>query len=354
MPDNSQKTEGASPRRLQKARTEGDFPAARELVSATQFFAFILLAAAYFPDWMLSVQAAFRMGLRQAFSASLTPNDLIAMFTRLSTAVLRPLAILGFALLAVTVLFQMASTNMGFSLARLAPKFARINPARKLKDLPGRNMEHFFQAIVMIPVMFWLTWSMVKDRLPELLRLPMMPVAAAAGTTGLLVKDGMRKASIVLLVLGAVMLVRERARYSKRLRMSKQDLRDELKDTEGSPQTKARIRRLQRDMRRRNMMRDVAKATAVVVNPTHYAVAIRYEQGAMAAPMVVAKGRNYLAARIRLRAVENLVPIIENPPLAQALYKSVDVGQEIPAHLYRAVAEILAYIFKLMGRTGKR
>jgi flagellar biosynthetic protein FlhB len=98
----------------------------------------------------------------------------------------------------------------------------------------------------------------------------------------------------------------------------------------------------------------VAKATAVVVNPTHYAVAIRYEQGAMAAPMVVAKGKNYLAARIRLRAVENLVPIIENPPLAQALYKSVDVGQEIPAHLYRAVAEILAYIFKLMGHKGKR
>ena len=94
--------------------------------------------------------------------------------------------------------------------------------------------------------------------------------------------------------------------------------------------------------------------TAVVVNPTHYAVALRYEQGTMAAPLVVAKGRNYLAARIRQRAVENQVPIIENPPLAQALYKSVDVGQEIPAHLYRAVAEILAYIFKLMNNTGRR
>ncbi len=106
----------------------------------------------------------------------------------------------------------------------------------------------------------------------------------------------------MLLVLGLGDAVRERASYGKRLRMSKQDLRDESKDTEGNPQTKARIRRLQRDMRRRNMMRDVAKATAVVVNPTHYAVAIRYEQGAMAAPMVVAKGRNYLAARIRQRA----------------------------------------------------
>jgi flagellar biosynthetic protein FlhB len=179
-------------------------------------------------------------------------------------------------------------------------------------------------------------------------------VTAGAAAAGLLVKDALRKASLALLVLGAAMLVRERGRYNRRLRMSKQDLRDEMKETEGNPQTRARIRRLQRDLRRRNMMRDVARATAVIVNPTHYAVAIRYEQGTMAAPQVVAKGRNYLAARIRLRATENLVPIIENPPLAQALYKSVDVGQEIPAHLYRAVAEILAYIFKLMGQTGRK
>jgi flagellar biosynthetic protein FlhB len=355
MADSSQKTEGASPRRLQKARTDGDFPAAREFVSAVQFFSFVLLAAAYFPNWLQSVEAAFRMGLRQAFSVSLTPNDLIAMFLRLSTAVLRPLAMLGLGLLAITVFFQMAATNMGISLARLAPRFDRLNAFRKLKDMPGNNTAHFFQAVVMIPVMFWLTWSMVKDRLPEILRLPLMPVTAGAAAAGLLVHDALRKSSFVLLVLGMVMLVRERSKYNKRLRMSKQDLRDEAKDTEGNPQTKARIRRLQRDMRRKNMMREIAKATAVIVNPTHYAVAIRYEQGVMAAPLVVAKGKNYLAARIRQRANENQVPIIENPPLAQALYKSVDVGQEIPAHLYRAVAEILAYIFKLMGnQTGKR
>lgn len=317
-----------------------------------QFFSFILLSGAYFPTWLVAVQSAFRIGLRQSFSASLTPNDLIGMFQRLSEAVLRPLAVLGLAMLAVTVFFQMASANLSFSLARLAPKFDRLNPIQKLKDMPGRNMGNLFQSIVMIPVMFWLTWSMVKERLPELLHLPMMPVSAGAAAAGLLVKDAMRKAAIVLLVLGLVMLIRERSRYSKRLRMSKQELRDEFKDTEGNPQTKARIRRLQRDLRRRNMMREVAKATAVVVNPTHYAVAIRYEQGAMAAPLVVAKGKNYLAARIRQRANENQIPIIENPPLAQTLYKSVEVGQEIPAHLYRAVAEILAYIFKLMGNTG--
>ena len=359
MADTGQQTEKATPRRLEKARGQGNFPAAREFVSAVQFFAFVAFGAAWFPDWVQTVQTALRMGLRQAFATSLTETDVFMIMGRLSAAVLRPLAVLGMVLLAITVLFQLASTNFGFSLVRLAPQFERLNPVSKLKDLPGRNVGSFMQAIVMMPVMFWLTYALVRDRLPELLRLPLMPVSSAGAAAGLLVKDAMRKASFVLVVLGLVMLVRERGRYSKRMRMSKQDVKDEQRDTDGNPQTKGRVRRLQRDMRRKNMMRNVARATAVVVNPTHYAVAILYEQGSMAAPKVVAKGKNFLAARIRQRAIENQVPIIENPPLAQTLYKSVDVGQEIPAHLYRAVAEILAYIFKLManshgtGRTRK-
>jgi len=130
--------------------------------------------------------------------------------------------------------------------------------------------------------------------------------------------------------------------------MSKQDIKEESKDAEGNPQMKARIRRLMRDRLRLNMMKNVPNATAVVVNPTHYAVAIRYQVDSMAAPLVIAKGKNYLALRIRQKALEHQIPIIENPPLARALYESVEVGQEIPTHLYRAVAEILAYIYKLM------
>jgi flagellar biosynthetic protein FlhB len=132
------------------------------------------------------------------------------------------------------------------------------------------------------------------------------------------------------------------------MRMTKQEIRDEFKELEGNPEMKARIRRIRRDLLRRRMMQEVPKATAVIVNPTHFAVAIRYQMGSMAAPVVVAKGKNYLALRIRKKALEHQVPLVENPPLAQALYKSAEVGQEIPAHLYRAVAEILAYIFRLM------
>ena len=157
------------------------------------------------------------------------------------------------------------------------------------------------------------------------------------------------RAAGVFVVFGSVDLYRQMRRYQRDLRMSKHEIKEEAKDVEGNPQMKARIRRIQRDRARRQMMKEVSTATALVVNPTHFAVAIRYTMDSMAAPVVVAKGKNYLAQRIRQRAIEHQVPIIENPPLAQALYKSVDVGQEIPPHLYRAVAEILAYIFKLMN-----
>jgi flagellar biosynthetic protein FlhB len=122
-----------------------------------------------------------------------------------------------------------------------------------------------------------------------------------------------------------------------------------MRDAEGNPQMKQRVRRIQRDRARKQMMKQVPTATAVIVNPTHFAVAIRYRMESQAAPMVVAKGKNYLALRIKQKAIENQVPIIENPWLAQALYASAEVGQEIPPQLYRAVAEILAYIYKLMN-----
>jgi len=354
MADSSQRTEKPTPRRLIKAREQGDFPAAREFVSAVHFTAFIVLATANFPGWLTGVLSAFRFGLRLAFSGSLTPSDLLKILVRLSSLILQPLAILGLTLLVLTLLIQLISTNLGVSLTRLAPKLDRLNPAQRLKQLPVNNITAFLQTVVMIPVMSWIAWALVRDRLPALLRLPMISAGGAAATAGLLIYDALRKAAVVLVLLGLVMLVRDRSRYTKRLSMSKQEIREEAKDTDGNPQTKARVRRVQRDMRRRHMMRDVPSATAVIVNPTHYAVAIRYEQGQMAAPVVVAKGKNYLAARIRQKATENQVPIIENPPLAQALYKTVEVGQEIPAHLYRAVAEILAYIFRLMGHGGGR
>jgi flagellar biosynthetic protein FlhB len=153
----------------------------------------------------------------------------------------------------------------------------------------------------------------------------------------------------LFMLFGTIDLVRQKRRYAKDMRMSRHDIKEEFKESEGNPQMKMRIRRLMRDRIRRNMMKQVPTATAVIVNPTHYAVAIRYQLDWATAPRVVAKGKNYLALRIRQRALDHQVPLIENPPLAQALYKSAEIGQEIPANLYRAVAEILAYVYRLMN-----
>jgi flagellar biosynthetic protein FlhB len=175
-----------------------------------------------------------------------------------------------------------------------------------------------------------------------------MPLEQGLGRVGESLGDLLWKAAMLFFVFGAVDLFRQRRRWMGELRMSKQEIRDEQKEVEGNPLIRMRIRRLQREALRRRMMQQVPKATAVIVNPTHYAVAIRYQMNASGAPKVVAKGKNWLALRIREVAVRNQVPVVENAPLARSLYGSVEVGQEIPAHLYQAVAEVLAYIYRLM------
>jgi flagellar biosynthetic protein FlhB len=252
------------------------------------------------------------------------------------------------AVAAATLAFRLATTRFGFSLKKLAPDWKRLDPAAKLRELPQQNLAALAQAAVLLPLFLGAVYWVVRDKLEGFLVLPLGSVENGARFLGTSLMDVFWKAAAVFLVFGSVDLFRQMRRYRRDLRMSRQEVREELKDLEGNPQMKARIRRLQRERSRRQMMKQVPTATAVVVNPTHFAVAIRYVMESMAAPVVVAKGKNYLARRIRQRAVEHQVPIIENPPLAQALYQSVDVGQEIPAHLYRAVAEILAYIFNLM------
>jgi flagellar biosynthetic protein FlhB len=299
--------------------------------------------------WLAQFRQTTRSLLLLAYSHDLQPEDLTALGHRLFWQQFLPLSLGGAAVACATLLFRLITTRFGLSLKKLTPELTRFNPISRLQELPRQTLPALLQAVVMLPLFLWAVWVIARDKLDAFLALPLGSVESGAGFMAQSLMELFWKAAAVFLVVGAFDLFRQMRRYTQDLRMSKQDIREEMKDIEGNPQMKSRIRRLQRDRARRNMMKEVATATAVVVNPTHFAVAIRYRMESMAAPLVVAKGKNYLALRIRKRAVENQVPIIENPPLAQALYKSVDVGQDIPPHLYRAVAEILAYIFKLMN-----
>ena len=349
MADKSGKTEQPTKRRLEKARKEGQFASAKELVSALQFMVFLGFLGVGGAAWFAGFRQSTRSVLALAFHGELRPEDLIHLAWQLTAQHVLPLVLAGMAVVAATLGFRLITTRFGLSLKKLAPDFKRLNPISKLKELPQQTLPSLGQAMVLLPLFLWAVYAMARDKLDAFLALPLQSAASGFGFIGNSLMELFWKAAGIFLIFGAVDLFRQTRRHNRELRMSKQEIREEMKDVEGNPQMKARIRRLQRDRARRQMMKEVPKATAVIVNPTHFAIAIRYQLESMAAPVVVAKGKNYLALRIRQKAVEHQVPIIENPPLAQALYKSVEVGQEIPAHLYRAVAEILAYIFKLMN-----
>jgi len=349
MADRSGKTEQPTERRVKKAREEGQFPSAREFVSALQFMVFLLLAGAGGGAWLSQFRITMRAMLEFAFQGELHPEGLVRLAYQVFWHNLVPLLLGGLAVVLATLGLRLLTTRFGLSLKRLVPDPARFNPMSRLRDLPRQNVGALVEAALLLPLFLWAVYVVARDKLDALLVLPLAAVEVGWVFLGVSLMGLFWKAAAAFLVFGSVDLFRQMRRYRRDLQMSKQEIKEELKDLEGNPQMKARIRRLQRERARRRMMKDVATATAVVVNPTHFAVALRYQTETMSAPLVVAKGKNYLAQRIRQRAVEHQVPIIENAPLAQALYHSVEVGQEIPPHLYRAVAEILAYIFKLMN-----
>lgn len=349
MPSSSDRTEKPSPRKLLKARREGQFASSKDFVNGLQFAVFVVLLAQLGPKLFGGFKEAASAVLRQAFRSDLSEDTLLEVIHQAFAQSLFPL-IAGSAILVGTgILFQLLSTRFSFSLHRIVPKGVNFSPISKLKSLPQKGFASAVQAIALLLVFGLMIYWIIENNAGMLLTLPLASLQIGLDTMRALVLSLLWKAVAFFLLFGMIDLFRQHRRFNQQMKMSKQELRDEQKDTEGNPQIKMRIRRLQRDARRRRMMDEVKTATAVVVNPTHYAVAIRYQHDQMSAPVVVAKGKNYLALRIRARAVEHQVPLIENPPLAQALYKSVDVGQQIPPHLYRAVAEILAYIYKLMN-----
>jgi flagellar biosynthetic protein FlhB len=345
MADKSQQTEKPTPRRIERARRDGRFAVSREAVGALQFLAFSALMAAFGAEYCSHVISTTRYLFRAAFTSELTSAEIMRLLKLIVQRDFLPLGIFGGLLLAVSLAAQLAVTRLGVSWKGLMPNLKRLNPLSRLREMPRQNVPALLQAMLLLPLFGAAVYSIVKDNWTALLRMPLEGVEQGARQMAISVQTLLWKVAMLFVVLGAFDYWRQSRRYMADLRMSKQEVREESKEMEGNP----RIRKLRREWLRRRMLAQVPKATAVIVNPTHYAVAIRYVVDSMAAPSVVAKGKNYLARRIRQKAIEHPVPIVENPPLAQALYNTAEVGQEIPLHLYRAVAEILANIYRSTG-----
>ncbi|MEO8098601.1 MAG: EscU/YscU/HrcU family type III secretion system export apparatus switch protein [Acidobacteriota bacterium] len=354
MADSGQRTEKPTQRRLENARKEGNYPASKEFITAVHFMGVVAIVTSFSGAFLFRLMRLMRYLLSLAFTTTLSMQQVVALARSTIAPDLLPLIFAGFGLTVLIVAIQMGTTGGGISFSKLAPDLKRLNPLSKITGLPGQNIPIFLQALLLLPLVGAVLYFELTENINSFMQLPWLDPRSAIARVGGTVETLLWRAAGLFLLVGICDLFWQRHRYTKQLKMSKQEVREEHKDQEGNPHMKARVRRIQRDMARRHMMKEVPTATAIIVNPTHYAVAIRYvipsAPGEVpSAPRVVAKGKNYLAGRIRKLAMENQVPIVENPPLARALYKSVDVGQEIPADLYRAVAEILAYIYRLMN-----
>lgn len=238
------------------------------------------------------------------------------------------------------------------SAERLQLHWAALNPANGFKRFaPGRASIETLKTLLIGGVIAWLCWRTVRGLLDDSGRLPWMSSAAAAALVWDRAVSLLWQVAWAILAIGVADYGLQKYRLLESLKMTKQEVKDEARMQDGSPEVKGRIRRVQREMARRRMLSDVKKATVVITNPTHFAVALEYRRGSMAAPLVLAKGQDHLALAIRERARQHGVPVVENRSLARALFAAAEVGQTIPAQLYAAVAEVLAQLIRLRQLT---
>ncbi len=248
----------------------------------------------------------------------------------------------------------LAQGGLIFAPEALALKPERMNPAGKLKQMFSlAGLSGILKSLLPFGIIVWIGYATISKHWGTVIHASELGVRAFAGFIVSVMGELVWKSGLVLVGWAGVDYLLVWQKNESDLKMSRQDMKDEAKQTEGNPANKGRIRRLQRSLRRRQMLRDTEKASVVITNPTHYAVALRYEME-MAAPIVVAKGRDFLAQEIKEVARWHGIPILENRPLAQALYKTVEVGQPIPGALYAAVAEILAFVFRAQARARQQ
>lgn len=350
MADSSQKTEQPTAKRLHKAREEGNFPVSAEMVAAVQFVGFVLMAGSWTSAWLAQLKTTTVLLIHKAFERDAEIASLLAIFQLVLNKNILQLGLALSALCLLVFFSHLAITNFGVSFKKLSIQFNRFNPLPKFQEIPKQGFGKVIEAIAILVFTGIVLYTLASENLGRLASLPFARLETSVRVSASILLALLWKAAGLMLAFGLVDLFRKKQKHWKDLRMSRQEIADELKETEGNPHLRARIRKLRRDLLRRRMMSEVPKSTVVIVNPTHFAVCIRYVPESMATPVVVAKGKNYLALRIRQVAREHEIPLVENPPLAQSLYKAVEVGQEIPPLFYRAIAEVLAYVYQMMDR----
>jgi flagellar biosynthetic protein FlhB len=343
-----ERTEAATGRRIQRAREEGQVVRSRELSTFVELITAVGVLMLLAEPLLRTLEGVMRAGFTLDRASAFDPQQMLERLHAQTLDVMLAFAPLLGLLLAAALLAPFLLSGWNFTFKPLTPDFGRLNPLHGIRRVFSVNglvelAKALAKSLLIGGVAAWAIWH----SLDSLFALPAEPLERALAHLGaeVLTTALIIVAAFVFLVVVDVPF--QMWQYAKNLRMTKEEVRQEVKESEGDPQIKARIRALQREAARRRMMAEIPKAQVVVTNPTHFAVALRYEEKRMAAPVVVAKGAALLAARIVEIAREHRVPVVEAPPLARALYRHADVGDEVPQRLYTAVAQVLAYVYQL-------
>ncbi len=343
-----ERTEQPTEKRLREAREKGQVARSRELATAAVF----LLSVAAMVGFGGSIAGAVADWLRASLQvppAGMTDAGFLTdRFAVLLTSLLSLLSPVWLAALVGAVLAPIALGGLRFSSTSVMPDLKRLDPVAGLTRIYGRDgLADLIKSILRSLLIAGLAGTVIVISAPRFVALMRQPLESAAVDGFQLLVRVLVALGFGLLVLAAIDVPYQIWSHRKRLMMTRQEIRDELKETEGRPEVKARIRRLQQTMAQGRMMADVPRADVILVNPTHYAVALVYSGPQMRAPKVVAKGRDLIATAIRELAEQHGVPIVSSPPLARVLYRSVEIGQDIPVSLYSAVAQILGHVYQV-------
>ncbi len=344
-----ERTEQPTGKRREEARREGRVAKSPDLTAALVLLGSLGVHAMAGTRFMADAQEALRHGLALiAASRDLTADGALALGAEAvmtSVGLAWPFVVIP---VLVALAAQLLQTRFAFSPAALAPQWSRLDPLAGLRRLlGGQGAIELIRALLKLSLVAAVAWVVVGRDWPFLLALAGQGIGGVVPALGRTVWSLWLATGVTYLLFAGLDYGYQWWQHERRLRMTREEVREESKHTDGNPLLRGRIRSLHRRMAGRRMMTEVERADVVLRNPTHYAVALRYQSGRMNAPKVVAKGARLLARRIVDVATRHGVPVVENPPLARALFRAVAVGQDIPQHLYRAVAEVLAYVYSL-------
>jgi flagellar biosynthesis protein FlhB len=348
MAETDNNTEKATPKRLEEARKKGQVAKSREVASA--LIMVVCLIYFYFDaDGIVNritemMKGSFSNLHRTDLTIDAIQLLVIDLIIKVSVMIL-PLLL---TLMVAGILANVMQVGILFSTESLQPKLSKVNPLKGLKNMFSlKSFVELFKNLFKLTLVGFIAYVTIKNEALDVSPLMEQDVWQIMAYMGRISFKILLATCWVLIVLALMDYLYQHWEHGRSLKMSKQDIKDEYRNSEGDPLIKARVRRLQREIAMRRMMAKVPTADVVITNPTHLAVALKYDQARMSAPVVVAKGANLIAGRIKEIARENGVAVVENKPLAQVLYKVVDIMEAIPDNLYQAVAEILAYVYRL-------